>query len=1195
VGEYEMQKIIDQILEGNFDYENGSLDFSCLKIDISLHRGESCEGSFRVYASTENFTAGRVTSSDLRMECLTEEFVGTDEEIAYCFHGEHMEEGEVVKGNFYIVSNRGEYYLPFVVSMEHTVLESSIGSVRNLFHFANLAKSSWEEAVRLFYSPDFIRVFSGSDVQYTDVYRALSACPGQEQNMEEFLIRINKKQSVQYLTEEKELVLEEGFGEHAYSVIERELNIVRNGWGYTRLNVECNGDFLFTEKEVLTDDDFLGNRCRLPVFLDGRLCRNGRNYGRITLYNSYISLTIPVTVKYGDRLPGQSVDLTRKRSTVQIMELYQSFRLKKIGTSAWLKETGKLVERMAFQDENDVATRLFQAQLLITEEKYNEAGWILDHVAELLEERPEDETQLAYYLYLTTLIHSEEKYINRVTSDVEHIYRKDTSNWRVAWLLLYLSGEYNKSASVKWAFLEKQYHSGSRSPVIYIEALILLNNNPALLRKLGGFELLLLNYGTRREFLNPEVVEQLLYLTGRVREFSPVLFRILERLYRKKQDQRILQEICTLLIKGSKTGKKYFRWYRDGVEAQLRITNLYEYYLLSLDLNVSCKLPKQVLMYFSYQNNMNYEQAAYLYDYVLQNRDRLGDLYAVYRPRMERFVLDQIRKEHINRHLAELYDKLLRPEMIDEQTAGPLSRLLFAHQIRVEDDRIRKVYVYQPHNLRPAEYSLSGGCTWVALYGNEYTIVLEDAWKNRFIRSIEYTMEKLMLPGKFLRLISSRVTDCAELDLYLSDNGREGISDSRESLDRALRVLQLPDVDSSVKRELYLKVLQYYYEQDNMEALDAYLKIIPGDELTMEERGTVMKYLVYRGNIDLAGQWLEKYGPYFVDVKILVRLLSPLMERHSMVEEPVLTAAACHVFRRGKYDSTVLEYLSRYYEGMIRDMRDIWKAAKSFDVDCYKLAERMLVQMLYSGAFVGEKMEIFHYYVSQGAKPEVEEAFLAQCAFEYFVHDRVTESCVYQEIGHMSRRNEPVQKICKLAFLKYYAENKNERQQEQMELIEGFLRELMAEGIHLKLFREYDEFPDLQQELSDKAIIEYRAAPGSKACIHYVMLYENGESDEYRAEYMRDVYGGVCFKEFVLFFGESLQYYITEEQNGEEQLTESGTLQKSDAAANGEGGRYQLLNDIVLSRTMEDYDTMDNLLEEYYRKEFLNGQLFTLQ
>ena len=1190
-----MQKIIEQILEGNFGYENGSLDFSYSKIEICLRGEKTYEGSFRIFAPSGKYTTGRVTSSDLRMECITTEFVGTDEEISFCFHGEHLAEGEVVKGTFDIVSNQGEYYLPFVVSVEHMVLESSIGPIRNLFHFANLAKSNWQEAVKLFYSPDFTRVFGGSDAQYADVYRGLSVYYGQEQNMEEFLIQVNKKQRVEYLVEEDRLVVDNVFDENAYNVVERELGIVRNGWGYTCLNVECSGDFLFTEKEVLTDDDFLGNRCRLPVFIDGKLCHKGNNFGQIILYNSYVCLTVSVTVKSGDVSFKSGNDLTRKRNLVQLMEFYQAFRLKKIGTSTWLKETGKLVERQAVQNENDITTRLFQAQLLITEERYNEAGWILDHVAELLEKHAEEETLLAYYLYLTTLIHRDKQYVNKVTSDVEHIYKKDNSNWRVAWLLLYLSEEYNKSATGKWVFLEKQYADGSSSPVIYIEALFLLNNNPAILRKLGAFERQILYYGAKRDFLNPEVVEQLLYLTGRVREFSPILFRTLKLLYQVESDQRILQEICTLLIKGGKTGRDYFRWYKEGVEAQLRITNLYEYYMMSLDISEPCKLPKTVLMYFSYQSNLDYEHMAYLYDHIVQNRDRLGDIYDTYRPRIEYFVLDQIKRGHINRQLANLYKELLQSEMVDEQTAGPLSRLLFAHRIRVEDDRIRKVYVYQPGNLRPTEYFLTGGSTWVALYGNEYTIVFEDAWNNRFIHSVEYTMEKLMLPGKFLRMILPYMYDCIELDIFLSENDREDTLETGENLSRALRVLESSDVSISVKRDLYLKVLQYYYDQDNMDALDEYLTIVPGEALNMEERGTVMRYLVLRGNVDRASQWLKEYGPYFVDAKILVQLLSKLAEKSNMEYDPVLTLSAFCAFQRGKYSGIMLEYLVRYYQGMVKNLRDIWKAAGSFDVDRYKLSERMLVQMLYSGAFVGEKMDIFRYYVSQGAKPEVEEAFLAQCAFEYFVHDRVTESYVFQEVLHMARRGESVQKICKLAFLKYYAENKREMQQEDMELIQSFLNELLAEGVRLNFFREYTEFPSLQQMLADKTIIEYRSSPDSKACIHYVMLHENGEADEYVAEYMRDVYGGVCFKEFILFFGESIQYYITEEKNGEEQLTESGTLQNSDTGDRGENGGYQLINDIILSKILEDYETMDNLLEEYHRKEFLNGQLFTLK
>ena len=38
-----------------------------------------------------------------------------------------------------------------------------------------------------------------------------------------------------------------------------------------------------------------------------------------------------------------------------------------------------------------------------------------------------------------------------------------------------------------------------------------------------------------------------------------------------------------------------------------------------------------------------------------------------------------------------------------------------------------------------------------------------------------------------------------------------------------------------------------------------------------------------------------------------------------------------------------------------------------------------------------------------------------------------------------------------------------------------------------------------------------------------------------------------------------------------------------------------MINDIVISQSMEDFDTMDDLLEEYLKKEFLNEKLFVLR
>lgn len=1193
-----MQEMIRRILDGDFDYENGSLDFSCSKIELELSKGSTYEGSFYITSSIVpagtlgKLTDGYVVSSDLRMECLTPEFSGSNAEIAYRFHGEHLEEGDVVKGAFSVISNRGEYYLPFVVSIEHTVLETSIGGIKNLFHFANLAKSSWREAVTAFYSPDFYRIFTGNDARYLDCYKGLSANYGNEQNVEEFLICMNKKQRMEYVAGESSIQISLAAADSPDAVTEHEFEIIRNGWGYTALNIECDGDFCFTEKEFLTDDDFLGNVCRLPVFIDTDRCRRGRNFGRLYLFNSYVSLTIPIEVRIGEESAAHGAALARKKIILQMMRAYEKFRLKKLNRGAWLKETGKLVEKLVVMDEDDIEARLFQAQVLITEERFNEAGFILEHTADLIEQSAEDmEAQEAYHLYLTTLIHKDKDFVREAAARVERLYHKKREDWRVAWLLLYLPGEYGRP-DAKWAFLEKQFFHGCTSPVIYIEALAILNANPVLMRRLGEFELQVIHYGAVQDSLSSEVTEHVLYLCSRKREYSEVLIKALKLMYAKNQDARILQEICAGLISGGKVGQSYLEWYQRGVDAQLRITNLYEYYMMSIDLEVMQPIPKIVLMYFAYQNNLDYERSAYLYHYLILHKEELEDLYENYSRRIGHFVIDQIQKEHINRHLAALYQEMLNSGMINEQTAGNLSRLLFAHWIKVEDSRLKRLYVYQPHKVTPTEYVLQESGIWAVIYGNDYTLVFEDAYGNRFVRSMVYSLEKLMLVGKHLQTLAGFVKDSQGLNLYLCEHNKERIHTLTDA-ERWMFLAQSEDTEDALRSELTLQLLQYYYEEDDVRALDRYLDIINPERLTMKERDSIVKYMVLQGKYKNAYEWLKQYGPYFADPKILVRLLNGVAQQEEVIQDNVFTAAALYTFRRGKYDSCILRHLVHHYQGNTKEMRDIWKAARSFEVDSYELCERMLLQMLYTGAFVGEKMEIFDYYISQGAKPEVEEAFLTQCAYDYFVKEKIIGENIFREIQGMFRRGEEVQKVCKLAYLKYYSENPKELDREKEELIRLFLKEMLTERIHLDFFRQYGQFADLT-ELEDRVIIEYHSHSGGKARIHYVTVYDDGESGEYSSEYMREIYKGVCFKEFVLFFGESIQYYIMEENDGEEQLTESGTLQREELGDNTEMSRFGLINDMIISKTMQDYDTLDDLLEEYYRREYLNGELFGL-
>lgn len=1186
-----MEELIQNLVQGNFNYEQGSLDFSCTKLEVSIKPNQIYEGSFKIYGPPGQYTKGKVYSSDMRMKCLSQDFVGEEDELFFSFDSAGMNEGDVAKGEFFFLSNQGEQYLPFVVNVVHKILESSLGNIKNLFHFTNLAKSNWQEAIKLFYSQDFMMIFSGNDLKYRPLYQGLSLYKGNEQNMEEFLLSVNKKQPMEYIFEEKEITIEDPLDEQEYSY-----TITRNGWGYTRIDLQTEGDFLLIEKNKFLDDDFLGNSSVYRFAIKKEVLHDGNNYGTLTFVTPYDTVVIPVTViKPAKGLSERRNHLSKKHLTIQLMEYYQAFRLRKIGNSTWLRETQKLVDKLISMDDSDPAARLFQGQLLISQERYNEAQWILDHADRLLcSQQKTDSVLRCYYLYLTTLINREEVYTNSITEQVEEIFYNNT-NWRIAWLLLYLSEEYNRSVSKKWLFLEEQYQRNCISSVLYIEAVLLLQMNPTLLRKLSGFEIQVLNFAAKKEALNEEITIQVQSLALKEKEFSPVLFQILKAAYTKKPERETLTAICSLLMKGGKTQAKYFDWYRLAVEKEIRLTRLYDYYMLALDLQQQIPIHKIVLMYFSYHSDLDYRRTAYLYADVHRRKEEFQELYLNYLSQIERFVLEQINKMHINRDLAYLYKHYFKEQMVNEETSRSLARLLFMHQIKVDRSDIDKVVVYQPKSQVEFIYPMSEGKANVPLFGADYTILFENNQFTRFAGSIVHTTEKLMIPGKIIKMISQYAQDEIGLNVYLCENEKGNLVIEEDNLERYVRITQSDMVAEAYRNEITLKLVRFYFDNDKMDELDLFLEQINPFHFYPSERSELIGFMVKRGQYEKVLEWCRLYGPYGMDGKSVVRLLNYSIGKYGMQEEPVFVGLAIFAFHSGKYDEKVLRYLMRHYNGMLKELRNIWKAAKSFELDTYELDEKMIVQMLFTGSYVGEKIEIFKDYVRGGAKAAIEEAFLCKSAYDFFVKERIIDGYIFEEIYNIFSREEEVPLVCQLAFLKYYAENYQQATEEMKPFLAQTVKEMLLKEIYLPFMDAFEPLIPEVLSLSDRTIIEYRGNPVGKATIHFIMEKEPGEDGEYTTQEMKNIFAGVYFKEFQLFFGESVQYYIMEEIDGVSQLTESATIQKSNIEKGYSSSKYNLINDIAIAHTLQDYDTINDLLKEYSKTEYLVNNLFEIK
>lgn len=1188
-----MRQTVEKILSGKFDYEKGALDLSVSRIELALCPGEEYAGAFVVQGIPGRNTEGHVFCNDMRMRVVTTEFKGDISEIYYTFNAKGLEEGDVIQGEIVIISNQGEFYLPYVATIQAKTIDSSLGNIKNLFHFTNLAKSNWDEAVKLFYSDRFPELFSGNDLRYKKIYTGLSAFYGNEQNVEEFLLSINKKQPVEFIPERDVITINDPMG-----IIEEYINITRNGWGYTDLNVEAEGDFLSVSKPKITDNDFLGNYLSFPVIINPDNIHGGINYGRLHFFNSYCSFEVKVVI---NNEIIQKSDLSRhleySNAKIELLTYYEAFRTKKISVDTWLTETGHVVDRMQQLYERKLFPKLLKAQLLISEERFNEAKWILDQAENEFQANPDyPEALWAYYLYLTTMYSREDNYIDAITDEVEKIYARNTSDWRIGWLLLYLSEEFAISPSKKWLFIADQLEKGCISPMFYVEAINMLYGNPGLLSKLTELEIRIFRYAANKDLLTDDLIGQFVYLASKEKRYSDRVYKLLKKCYELIPSLNTATVICEHLIKGNRTDEEAHNWYLLAVEEELRITKLYEYFMESVDLSKDTKIPKMVYLYFSYESSLNWESAAYLYARVIGLRDSMPDVFESYKEQIEKFAVLEILEGHMNKDMAVIYRFVLSDVYLTDEMAKALSKVLFTHKISVDNKNFTKVCVYQMHECVETTYPVVDGTAYVPLYNRDFTILFEDGFTNRYSASAEYDLEMLMVPGRLAAKILPMIKDNLEFDVYACECSSEMVEITDETRERFANILNAKEIDEDYKAEIQRKLIEYYYDNDNIRELDEILESLSPDILSKKNRVQAVKYMILRGMYDKAFEWTVNYGDEKADERDLVKLCSKLISRNEYAPDDAVTRLSVSAFFKGKYDEVVLKYLVDNFTGLTKDMRKLFKTAVNFDVEIYGLCEKMLIQMLYTGYFVAERMDIYKKYLQGGANSAVQNAYITQCAFDYFVKEQIMEPMIFEELTKLKIRGEEMQTVSKLAYLKYYSENLKEIDETIKPIISEYLENLITSGIYMSFYKSFlrEYYPGVDQ-FSDKTIVEYKTDPGKKVYIHYIIEGDEEVPGEYVTEEMQDMFGGVHAKAFILFFGENLLYYITEVLDGEEFLTESANIQKSDISGEIKNSRFNEVNDIVIAKTLQDYDTVNNLLYDYHKHAYVIKKLFTLQ
>lgn len=1176
---------IGQIAAGRFNGTKPILAFSEETIDLSVIEGRSEAGSFVIESTNQIKICGIVYSTNPRMECLNPHFEGEKVRIRYQFNSKGLTEGDTCEGKFVIVCNQIEYSLSFCAGITRLYAEASTGAVKSLDDFTRLAASNWDEAYHLFYNRNFLNTIPYDNVYERLTYEGFACARPSGQNMEEFLIGVNKKQPVSISVDKSEEIFMASKEPQSGC-----FTITKDNWGYTEIRLRTDCEFIKLSKPVLTLDDFIGKTYLYEYIIDASAMHAGRNFGRIYIDGVYQSFTIDITAGVRDddgSISDIAVTKDIKECMVGIMELYTSFRLKRIVTGVWANETISILNHLHALMPDEHMYELMKAQAFIINRQRQEAKWILD---DFKHSNPDKKAPIwGYYLYLMTLLEREPSYVDNMTHEVELIFYENPDSVLLFWVLLFLRDQYFDDSAGKLKDIKYWVLRGCSSPYLYIEAYYLISQDPYLIKELSVFELRILSWAVKEKALTKELAGAIFEAVDLAGGFDNRVYELLTAAYEICPEAEYVGIICSYLIKGHKNDTCFHKWFELGIENKLRLTGLYESYLLTMDDRQISPVPKIIQMYFSFDNKLPYRKLAVLYNNIIAAKETEPEVYHKYRKAMGRFAMDQAQLRHIDDNLAVLYEDMLELGFINEELSAAFSDIIYTHKLIVFDKRIVRAIIYQNEMKEPQIVPVTDQCAYFELFSNDYVILFEDSRGYRYVKSISYRLQRLMDAEKYLDRCISLSPDRPQYIVSHFKHVRDYSDFTKDDLKLFKPVFYSESFSDSYKAVMGYRILKYCQLHDYDDYVRPFLQSINFDTLQKDARKYLIDMLVSNRLYEKAYDMAMEYGIDMLAAASKVVLCeNALKVQH--VDDDFMVQLAISAFKTGKYSDLVLKYLCENYTGPTDELINLWHAADKFSISSMKLDERILEQGIYTQIEPEKISDIFMEYYKRAGNEKLILAYISLVAHGYLHSGGCKADFIFDIIEKRFIGNRTLNDACQLALLKHFAE-KTDITQAELEIEDTLLKYYIYNNMYFDFFARLDYRLLEKYFLYDKAFLQYESTPGTHVVLHY-SRDEDGE--EFNSEDMVEMYDGIYVKTFVIFFGELIRYYITEEHDNSIEVKESNRLTCNNIPGDNDHSRYNLINEMIISDTLSDETTLKSNIDEYKRLDAATKQLFKL-
>ncbi|WP_462397184.1 DUF5717 family protein [Hungatella hathewayi] len=1203
-----MRERINRLAKGIIDSEVPVIKVTPKETTDVVRSGGATRRELVVTSENNLHIKGLAYSSNFRVRLLNGAFGGTYNHLVYEVNTSFLEDGDVIKGAFYLVTNGGEREVPYSFRVELSTSGKALSDLKTAEDFAATAKNDYETALRLFEYRDFYEAPFMKDLHVRALYGGLKGRPDRKKELEEFLTGLGVKEPVKLSADESEWRFDEPAG-----VIEECITVTRSCWGYVSLEVTADCDFIEIPVRNIGDQDFTDDICEIVYRIHPGRMHQGLNQGRIIITGIEERFVVPVTAMVN---PGGGIS-AEDAYTKEAVAAYLHLRLQ--------KEAGEYEEAVllvpADTDEGDVphnrmlraldeieemkgqleAIKLLRAEIYLSDGRERQAALLMDECREkILAERQEKLELYCYYQYLRLILQPDEYQKESLVRLLRKYLEENPDLHNLFLILLKLDRRMSENPGGALSMMRRQFEAGMRSPFLYLHACRLLSEEPDLIRSIGPFELQVLSFGARYGAAGKEFALAAARLTLTSRHFNRLHYRALGRLYEKYPEKEILEAVCSILIRGESRSAESFKWYEKGIKEGISLTRLYEYYLYALPKDYRYLLPKEVLLYFSYGGSeLDRHSRALLYKNVLVYLKESDPLYEAYERDIEKFATEQLFESRIGSNLAVIYEHMIYKDVIDLPMAKVLPSILRSYRVECKNVKMKYVIVCYEELQEEDAFLLDDGVAYVPLFSEHSILLFQDAFGNRY-STVPYektpVMDKPDLEARCFELYPDhpmlRLRACDEVL-------KRGIADEKEAemLEDAMEDGRLQPL---YQRLLLSRIIEYYQHiplqaaDEDSSGGDTYLVRLDKRLLTKEERQGICETLISRNYIEEAFDMIREFGCEDIQSKRLLKLCTRMILKNLFDEDPLLLHLSYRVFLEGMSDSVILDYLCEHYNGLTNQMYRVLLQGISEHVETYDLEERLVAQMMFSGCTETIDRVFSLYMNKKKTSDNIVRAYFTIKSSEYFLEDKTPDDKVFAYLEgavNSSADKERIPTIYLLALTKYYSELSS-LEEEQKELLRSTTAVLLEAGLVFPYFKTLAKYVPMPEDIMDKAMIQYHSDRNARIDFEVRIL---PDEEEYHCEDIGRTYQGIFVKKKVLFEGEIMEYRISELEDGQWVLKKEGSVSCDAVSAAGDTeSRFACLNEMSLCLSLKDEEGLKKRMREYLTKNAAAEELFPL-